>query len=473
MAFDITIRHPAYLKYSTTWQLMRDASEGEDAIKARGETYLPMKSGTKAIADLAKRMASYDAYRARAEFPELLAPTVRGAVGVMLDDPAVIELSPKLELLRERATPDGLTLDGLHRRIAMEVMTTGRYGLLPGIDESGNPHLAGYCTEAIVNWDGGNYVVLCETSDVRDPATNKWSSVDRYRECYIEENGTYAAREWTKTDKGEWIYGDVVMAATPKKNAIGVPFVFIDTNDLTATPDDVPLYGLAKLSTRIYRLDADYTFALHMTSEPTPVVIGFDDAKTAQKNGNVPATLGAGTLWVLPKGADAKYLEFSGPGLEAQKGAINDAVMRARAFGAQLLSDVGKSAESGDALKLRLGSQTATIKTIAMNTAAGLERALRNLAVWVGDDPEKCVVTPNLDFFDKTLSAQEITAIVSGWQAGAYSWRTAFDRLKEGGVVPDDRTPEDELALITEDQVTAADQLAATTLPNHAPGAGV
>lgn len=468
MAFDITIRHPSYLKYAQSWQLMRDAFDGEDEVKARKEAYLPMKSGTRAITEHQKRVASYEAYRDRAEFPELVSPTVRGAVGVMLDVPAQIELSPRLEVLRERATPDGLTLDGLHRRIAMEVMTMGRYGLLPGVDANGKPHLAGYCAEAIVNWDGGNYVVLCETQDVRDPDTNIWSKVEKYRECYVSVAGTYAAREWVKSPKGDWIATEEIEASTPKRAAIGVPFVFIDTNDLTPEPDDVPLYGLAKIAVRIYRLDADYTFALHMTSEPTPVAIGFDDPKGAVKDGKAPTTIGAGKLWLLPVGGDAKYLEFSGPGLEAQKAAINDSLIRARAFGAQLLSDA-KTAESGDAIKLRLGSQTATLKTIAMNTAAGLERALRNLAVWVGDDPEKCVVKPNLDFFDKTLSAQEIDAMVRGWQAGAYSWRTTFDRLKLGGVIPDDRTPEDELKLIDQDQIDHASELAALTLSKTAP----
>jgi len=468
MAFDITIRHPSYLKYAQSWQLMRDAFDGEDEVKARGEIYLPMKSGTKAITNLDVRKAAYASYRDRAEFPELVSPTVRGAVGVMLGDAAEIKLSPRLEVLRERATPDGLTLDGLHRRIAMEVMTMGRYGLLPGIDANGNPHLAGYCTEAVTNWDGPNYVVLCETQDVRDPTTNKWAKVEKYRECYVSESGTYAAREWVKNESGSWVSAEAIEAATPKRSAVGVPFVFIDTNDLTTEPDDVPLYGLAKIAVRVYRLDADYTFALHMTSEPTPVAIGFDDPASAVKNGTAPTTIGAGKLWILPKDGDAKYLEFSGPGLEAQKSAINDSLNRARTFGAQLLSDA-KTAESGDALKLRLGSQTATLKTIAMNTAAGLEKALRNLASWVGDDPEKCVVTPNLDFFDKSLTAQEIDAIVRGWQAGAYSWRTTFDRLKLGGVVPDDRTSDDELKLIDQDQITSAEKLAAITLPNPAP----
>ena len=96
-----------------------------------------------------------------------------------------------------------------------------------------------------------------------------------------------------------------------------------------------------------------------------------------------------------------------------------------------------------------------------MLSAAGLERALKNFALWIGADPDKVKVTPNLDFADHSLTAQEITAIVSGWQAGAYSWRSAFNWLQKGGVVPDDRTPEEELELIDENEVEHEDESAA------------
>lgn len=49
------------------------------------------------------------------------------------------------------------------------------------------------------------------------------------------------------------------------------------------------------------------------------------------------------------------------------------------------------------------------------------------------------------------------------------SWRSALDRLQKGGVVPDDRTPEEELELIDQDEVGHDDEIA-TTLPPTASG---
>lgn len=467
---DITIRHPAYDAFAPSWRLLRDAVAGEGDIKAAGTRYLPMKSGQAAIPDAATQTKAYEAYKLRAEFPEITAPTIRGAVGVMLSKMADIQLPPQMEGLRERATLDGLTLDALHRRMAMEVMTTGRYGLLPGLSQDQTPHLSGYVAESIINWDSTegvpDFVVLNETGPVRDRVTGQWVEVEAYRECFVTD-GAYGVRVWSNNGAG-WVATEPEFAQTPRRAALDtLPFVFVGTNDLTPPPDDVPLYGLAKLAVRVYRLDADFTFALHMTSEPTPWANGFDDAQQAVDDGKAPRTLGSSVLWLLPQGAQAGYLEFSGPGLEKQAEAIKDALDRAAQFGAQIIQ-TGQSAESGEALKLRAASQTATLTSIAQTTAAGLERALRNIAIWIGADPEQVVVTPNLDFFDRSLTAQEITALVQAWQAGAYSWRTLFDKLKSGGVVPEDRDADDEEVDIADDEGDA-DLLAGIVPPQ--PGA--
>lgn len=451
---DPSIKHPEYLRFASSWELLRDAVLGEDDIKAKGVRYLPMKTGTASIEDKVLRDRVYDLYKTRAEFPEVTAPTIRGAVGVMLGKPAKIELPESMEHLRERATLDGLTLDALHRRMGMEVMTTGRYGLLPGLTNDGIPYLSGYVAESIINWDstGGvpDFVVLDETGPVRDRSTGAWKIVKKLRECTAYD-GAYRARLWTQSSGGAWSAADEGEAATPRGAPLDfLPFVFVGSLDLTPEPDDVPLYGLAKLAIRIYRLDADFSFSLHMTSEPTPVAIGFDDPASAIKDGSAPKTLGSSVLWILPQGGDAKYLEFSGPGLEKQADAIQEALARAAQFGAQVIQS-GQAAESGQALKLRAASQTATLTSIAQTTAAGLERALRNIAVWIGANPDEVVVTPNLEFFDRSITAQEIQALVAAWQAGAISHRALFEKLQSGGVIHDDRSYEIEEADILDE----------------------
>lgn len=456
--FDPMSTHPQYDSNSAMWSLMRDAIEGEDVVKEAGEDYLPMKSAQAAIADSALQEQSYDAYKLRAEFPEIVAPTIRGSVGTMLSQPAQIELPTVMEFIRERATLDGLTLDALHRRIVIELMSVGRYGLLPSMTEDGVAYFAGYTTECIRNWDvvrpETGWVLLDESGPELDRETGTWSDVESFRECFVEGQA-YTSVVWTKEAGGAWVSTPPEVAKLPPKNGqvsplAMMPFVFINTNDLGANPDDIPLYGLAKLAFRAYRMDADYTFSLHMTSEPTPVAIGYDNPTDAIASGKVPTTLGSSKMWILPVGGDAKYLEFSGPGLSAQQKAIDDTLKRAIVFGAQLF-DSKKTAESGEALSLRLGNQHSTLKTVAMTAAAGLERALRNMAIWMGANPDEVVVKPHLDFVDHTLTAQDITALVAGWMSAAYSRSTLFRNLQRGGIIDPDKTIEDERAEIEED----------------------
>lgn len=462
MDFDITAKHPVYEEFIDSWKLMRDSFEGEDAIKRKGEEYLPNKTGIESIKDVTLRKKAYEAYKLRAEFPELVALTVRGSVGTILDKPAAIELPPELEPLRENATRDGLTLEALHRRMATEIMITGRYGILPSVDQSGNPYLAGYVAESVINWDENengvtNYVVLDESGIVRDKATNKWGKVERYRELFVED-GRYGSRVWEKGKAG-WQVSEPIIALNRRQQALPtLPFVFAGSSDLTACPDDVPLHGLAKLAVRIYRMDADLTTSLHMTSEPTPVVSGYEDPYTAIKEGWIPKGIGAATLWVLPEKGDAKFLEFSGHGIQKQEDVIQKCYDRAVMFGAQMLADQGRAQESGDAKRMRLDSQHSTLKGIAMTSATALERALKSLATWLGANPDDVNVTPNLDFFDQALTGADIDSIVRGWIEGAYSWQTTFDRLKKGNVIPDDRTADEERELMAQEDRYLVDE---------------
>jgi len=451
MAFNIDSHNPVYDSFVDSWHLLRDCVAGEETIKDRGLTYLPMKSGMMVIDDLELRAAAYAAYQLRAEFPELVAPTITGSRGLVHSMPATYEIPDKLSYILERATKDGRTLESFHEEVTTEILTTGRFGILPGVLTDGTFYMAGYSAEAIINWDTDdgitNYVVLDESRKVRDPSSNLWSEKKRHLELSLAD-GIYTAKRY---EEGQPVT-EATEARTPSRQALKeIPFVFINVGDLGADPDDVPLYGLAKISTRIYRMDADYTHSLHMTSEPTPWVAGYDNVAKAVQDGIVPRSIGASKIWILPKGGQAGFLEFTGPGIEAQAKAIGSSLERAVLFGAQILSEENRAAESGESRKLRLRSQQSILKTISKNTCAGIEKALRQIAVWSGINPDTINVRPSQDFIDYSLSAQELTALVSGWQSGAYSKKTLFENIQRAGMIPNERTFEEEEDLISEE----------------------
>lgn len=86
----VDTKHPAYVERSEEWLIMRDTAGGEKQVKAASTTYLPQPSGFKAQADGGR--ALYEAYQKRAQFPEIVLPTIHGMVGVIHRTEAQIEM---------------------------------------------------------------------------------------------------------------------------------------------------------------------------------------------------------------------------------------------------------------------------------------------------------------------------------------------------------------------------------------------
>jgi hypothetical protein len=75
--------------------------------------------------------------------------------------------------------------------------------------------------------------------------------------------------------------------------------------------------------------------------------------------------------------------------------------------------------ESAEALRLRSGAQNASLLTIAKTVGAGLEQVLRDMALWLGEDPSAVRVVPNTDFADDAIRAEEVLKLIQAKRAGA------------------------------------------------------
>jgi hypothetical protein len=486
--FNPDVRHPLYDAWFPTWTKCGDAYDGEEAVKMKAEVYLPRPSGFSKAKDPA---ALYNGYMLRAQVPEIYSPAVRGLAGIIHAKPATVELPTSMEVLLEVCTKDRQPLDVFHQRASIEVLKKGRFGVLVDAPvDGGDPYLAGYIADQIIDWDTNpdtgavTYVVLDESLWRRN-SEGEWVAVERWRvgriidEQYLESLppeallppgvsiGVYIVEVWERGGvdnsgvlrTGDATLVDVVVPSDARQQAlVEIPFVFIDTMELTPSPDDAPLYGVATAELAIYRMDADYRHALYLTSQPTPVAIGVDPE-------NAPDTIGSAAIWIIAQGGDAKMLEFSGQGVGAMKIAMDDDYARAVQAGARLLSTSDEGGpESGEALRLRQGAQTATITTVAKNTAAGLERALRYAAMMLGQDPESVSVEANTDFVELRLSSLDIAALVDSWLKGAISKETMFTNLQRGDIVPENVTFEDE-----EERIEAGKPDVAEPVPPPAP----
>jgi hypothetical protein len=434
-------KHPDYLERAGEWAIMRHTARGAKAVKEQGETYLPMPSGFRAQADAGKAM--YGAYSTRAQFPEIVTPSISGMVGIIHRSEAQIKMPKAMEGLWEKATKDGLPLEALHRRVTGELLLMGRYGLLVDAASTGSdlPWLAGYSAEALINWTPErDLFVLDETGPVRSEF--EWTEQQAYRVLRLID-GRYLVETYKGTEKQA---AGAEPRARANKPIPDIPFVVLGSRDLSVTPDDPPLIGVARAALAAYRLDADYRHQLYSTGQETAVVI----------NGDAPTAVGSGVVLSL-KGEqgltpDFKYVGPSGVGIDAHRRAIQDERDNAAAAGARLFDSEKKAAESGDALRIRYAAQTATLTSIAQASAAGIEKALRYVAIMIGASPDEVVVTPNLSFMDSPMAAAEAKALMEVWKGGGISYQTYYENLQRGQIASVERDHEDEKALVAEDQ---------------------
>lgn len=118
---DVKTTHPEYTSDRVDeWDLCERAYQGETAIKDAGSEYLPMPSGFAAMDDLGR--AAYRAYVERAQFPDIMAPSVGAMVGIVHGTEITIDMPDAMGFLHENANGDGLTLVDLHRRITRALL---------------------------------------------------------------------------------------------------------------------------------------------------------------------------------------------------------------------------------------------------------------------------------------------------------------------------------------------------------------
>lgn len=436
----LSTKNPYYIQREIDWVMSRDAYGGERYIKEKAEEYLPPT-----MAMLSDGMSygqpgynAYQAYKGRAVYHELVKPSLMAMLGVMHRKPPDIQLPAKLEAMRKRATFNGESLHWLIQKINEQQMLMGRFGLFLDVAtgkpaSQAMPYIIGYNAETVINWDSSKQgddaglrtlqlVVLNESEFERRNGLS-WVQMMRYRVLGISSMiadawpnivappSTYVAAEVRHSQ-------DVASTQFVVPNIGGttldaIPFVFVGPRDLAPEPDIPVLMPMVRIALAIYRTEADYRQALYMQGQDTLVVTGQQADADAGKT-----RVGAFGSINLPIGGDAKYIGAQSDGINDLSTSIQNDLKRAAQLGAQLLTERGNEAESGDALNIRVASRTATLTTVAQAGAGGLEQILRSAATWVGADPEQVIVKPNLDFASDPAQAQDAVYLMTAKKLG-------------------------------------------------------
>lgn len=453
----INTPHPSYNNNIDKWKKGRDTYEGEEAVKAANDIYLPLLSSMSSVGD-----KKYLAYKGRAMFVAATTRTVEGLVGMALRKPLQVNLPSRFENYEEDITDTGVSLENFVKQVLGEVILTARCGVFvdKGEDASSRPYAVIYAAENIVNWrldEDGNptLIVLREFEEVQDPNDKYVTKVqEMYRELYIdEETGKYNVSEWKEDPNKKDAFIETKLD-TPniRGNAIDrIPFVFVNPKGTDAVIQKMPLLDMINVNLSHYRTSADLEHGRHFTALPTPYVFGVD---SKDEEGNaVPIQIGSETAIVSEDpGGSAGYMEFTGQGLAALERAMQEKMEYMAILGGTMLQNQKKAAEAAETARINKSGDSSTMVSIITATEDAMTQVLEHMIAYESLTAENTVeLEINTDLLDSVIDPQTITALVSAWQSGAISHETLLHNLKQGEVLPDDVTIEEELQKIDDE----------------------
>lgn len=442
--------HPDYSRKINRWTKNRDAYEGEDAVKARSTTYLVPAGGIE--------NSDYERYRMRAKWYGATSRTLQGLTGAIFQKEPIVEASTAVEKHLDNITLTGISSDLLASTVLSDVALMGRYGVLLAYNKGlKRPYWCGVPVESIINWhvmiDRGYpklamLVIKEQIFELRDEYTIE--TFDRYRVCRLNPEGVYEELTFQETGIGQNQGLTLVdlFVPTRKGGALDfIPFQFFGAADLTPNISRSLLDDLVDVNYAYFRHSADYEQGLFFTGMPKYVITGHP----LDPGERIP--VGSLDAWVFgnPE-AKAYLLEYQGHGLESHERAMDNDKAEMATLGARLLEEQPATTETLGAVQIRHSGETGSLRSMANLVSEGLTQLLRWHHWWNGDtenlDDERFSFTLNTDFTTTRLGPQETQALVGLWQAGGISKETLFWNLQQGEIIPDERTFEDEEALI-------------------------
>ena len=449
-------KHKDYEKHYPEWEVMEDVLEGEEEVHDEGQKYLPRLTG--------QTDQEYSAYVMRAPFYNATARTVDGLVGMIFRKAPTITTPAGMEDIVNDMTLDNTGLDELAEQITRELVGIGRMGLLveyPKVDTSSitlaqasqsnlRPYVTLYEAEQIINWRMERInnvmqpVMIALKEEICEYVDEFESDEIQQIRVLILRDGVYMQEVYREVTNGkdEWYLYETVVPMMRGQNLTAIPFICMNARGVGMTPSKPPMYDLATLNLSHYRTTADLEHGAHFTGLPTAVVSGY----TKESEADV-FRIGSSTAWIFPDpSANAKYLEFTGQGLDTLRNIKKDKEDNLAILGARMLAPEKKQSEAADTVRMRHAGDGAILSAITNAVSQGLNKALEIIAMWEGTQP--AIIQLNEDYLDKPLNAQELQALVQAWQQGAISSETLFYNLKVGEVMDEYTTFEEEQSRI-------------------------
>jgi hypothetical protein len=307
------------------------------------------------------------------------------------------------------------------------------------------PYATKYDADCIINWKNKrvnnvqmlSMVVLKESAQIQLDEFES-QSVTRYRVLDLSDIG-YRQRVFEEDKHGNiQQVGDDIYPLANGKTMSFIPFEFIGVRDNSPCVDKPPLLDLVDVNLSHYCTSADLEHGRHFTGLPTPVVCG------VQLESGQSLSIGSAKAWVFPDPqASATFLEFTGQGLGELREAMREKESMMATLGARMLAPEAKGVESAQTASIHRAGENSVLASISQSISISLTHILEWLRDWsniTGD----VIVELNRDFVPPTMTAQDLTALVTAWQSGAISSLDLFNQLKQNDIIKPEVTFDDQ-----------------------------
>lgn len=444
----VDTHHPQYQKMLPIWQKCLDAAEGEQAVHNAGIVYLPK---LKEEDDL-----DYRARKNRTPFFNATWRTISGLKGMVFRKDPARELPAGVDPYLDNIDLAGTPLDLFAQELTERILTTGRsfalvdfpqlptdepltvaqaemLGLRPSIQKYTEKQIINWKTRQINNRRVLSLVVLHESVEAGSEFEHE--EQDRFRVLDLTDQG-YRQRVFVKDDKNNDVLISEVYPKMRGQAMWYIPGVFFGVDDLSTDIDSPPLLDLINMNFHHYTVSADYEHGCHFSGLPTFYVAGLSDRDTKIGVG--------GTSAIILDNPQAKvgYAEVQGS-FDGLRLNLDSKKAEMAVLGARMLEGQKNAVESDQTLKTRMAGEQSTLAAMASVISMGMERLLAVFCEWSGY-PSEVKYQLSRDYVPVGMTAQELTALVQSWQAGAISQQTLFDNLQAGEVIDASVTFEEE-----------------------------
>lgn len=466
-------------------KLVRDAVEGQAAIKRELTTYLPHPNMLdKTSTSQANR---YNAYIGRAEFDSSCGQTKKELIGAFTRAEHEIDLPAQVKYLEDDSDGDWLSLSDSINVTAGNCLEVKYHILLAEFDDGGvdpkkqiskaerkalkqRTKIVHYPRESLTNW---NYKVvngrmqLCnaclttETTELDENfvkvtvKTQLLLGLDKdgyYRQRLITSKMGLSTVDKSSVEMGDWFYP---LAAEQKLDYIPIEIVIDERSYAGKLPKQTGYLGpIANKDVARYQVNADLKEKLAILQDTINSfgwnTTSWEEFKTI--NGRDYVATGAGVSNQFPGDVKVDVLKLTADG-DAHFKYIEQNEKQTRALGGRYDTEPDAEKQTATEAEINSAKENAVLTMISRNTESAYRRLVAYCMKFEGFDidPKDVSISVNRQFISSKISPEEAREIRDQYDARLLSKESAVKQLKAGGYGDAELTVEEEVDLIDQE----------------------